>query len=101
MQVFLKEPRVEFTSSAAERAIRLGSCARSFFMFLNNQDSDHAFCDYLTIANTCILNKVSINDYLLWLVANIKLRINQRAQKNQGTQLTLLCQIKYKKAILL
>lgn len=85
MQVFLKEPRVELTSSAAERAIRLGACARSTFMFVNNQDSANAFCDYLTIINTCNLNNVSPSDYLLWLVANMKLRMHNKICKGYAT----------------
>ena len=38
-------------------------------------DGAHAFADYLTIANTCIMNGVNIPDYLIWLIANFKVRM--------------------------
>lgn len=88
MQVFLNEPKVELSSSAAERCIRLGACARKSFMFLNTMDSAHAFCDYMTIANTCLLNNVSIKDYILWLVANIKLKLFERQKSSKGDPTT-------------
>lgn len=47
-------------------------------MFLQSEDGGHAFADYQTIVNTCILNGVTVEPYMMWVVANIKLRMNEQ-----------------------
>ena len=47
-------------------------------MFLQSEDGGHAFADYQTIVNTCILNGVPVEPYMMWVVANIKLRMNEQ-----------------------
>lgn len=47
-------------------------------MFIQSEDGAHAFADYQTIVNTCNLNKVPVQPYLMWLCANIKLRLTER-----------------------
>ena len=78
LREFVDKPHIELSSSAAERAIRLGACARHSFQFLNHPDSAQAFADHLTIANTCTMNNVSFTQYTLWLMANIRYRIVQK-----------------------
>ncbi|WP_113746121.1 IS66 family transposase [Anaerobiospirillum thomasii] len=78
LREFVDKPHIELSPSAAERAIRLGACARHSFQFLNHPDSAQAFADHLTIANTCTMNNVSFTQYTLWLMANIRYRIVQK-----------------------
>lgn len=58
LRVFTLFPDVELSSSAAERALKLGICTRHACMFIRSEDGAHAFADYQTIVNTCNLNKV-------------------------------------------
>lgn len=44
---------------------------------MHSEDGAHAFADFHTITNTCIQNRVSVQHYLVWLVANIKWRMNK------------------------
>lgn len=53
-------------------------------MFLQSEDGGHAFADYQTIVNTCILNGVPVEPYMMWLVANIKLRMNEQMRYGHG-----------------
>ena len=78
LREFIKSADIELTSSAAERSLKLGICSRHSFMFIQSEDGAKAFADYQTIVNTCILNRVSVQHYLLWLTANIKVRINMK-----------------------
>ena len=72
---FTYSPDVELSSSAAERALKLGICTRHACMFIQSEDGAHAFADYQTIVNTCNLNRVPVQPYLMWLTANIRLRL--------------------------
>lgn len=78
LREFTLSPDVELSSSAAERALKLGICTRHACMFIQSEDGAHAFADYQTIVNTCNLNKVPVQPYLIWLCANIKLRLTER-----------------------
>lgn len=78
LREFTLSPDVELSSSAAERALKLGICTRHACMFIQSEDGAHAFADYQTIVNTCNLNKVPVQPYLMWLCANIKLRLTER-----------------------
>ena len=75
LRKFSLSPVIELSQSGAERALRLGVCARRSFEFMESMDGAHAFADYLTIANTCIMNGVNIPNYLIWLIANFKVRM--------------------------
>lgn len=44
-------------------------------MFIQSEDGAHAFADYQPIVNTCNLNRVPVQPYLMWLTANIRLRL--------------------------
>ena len=78
LKEYTKSPDIELTSNTAERSLKLGICARKSFMFLQSEDGGHAFADYQTIVNTCILNGVPVEPYMMWVVANIKLRMNEQ-----------------------
>lgn len=75
LKEFTCYPDVELSSSAAERALKLGICTRHDCMFIQSEDGAHAFADYQTIVNTCNLNRVPVQPYLMWLTANIRLRL--------------------------
>jgi len=75
---------VELSSSAAERSLKLGICTRHSCMFLQSEDGAGAFADFQTIVNTCIANRVPVQPYLLWLVANMKLRMQQMQLQGHG-----------------
>ena len=75
LKEFTCSPDVELSSSAAERALKLGICTRHACMFIQSEDGAHAFADYQTIVNTCNLNRVPVQPYLMWLTANIRLRL--------------------------
>lgn len=75
LREFTASADVELSQSTAERSLKLGICARKSFMFLQSVDGGHAFADFQTIANTCAENGVPVQPYLLWLCANIKLRM--------------------------
>lgn len=66
---------------------------RHAFMFIQSEDGAHAFADYQTIVNTCNLNKVPVQPYLMWLCAKIKLRLTERLNDGTVIQTTLLCHI--------
>ena len=74
---FIESADIELTSNAAERSLKLGICSRNSFMFIHSEDGAHAFADYQTIINTCIQNRVPVQHYLVWLVANMKWRMNK------------------------
>ena len=82
LKAFTKSADVELTSSAAERSLKLGICLRHACMFMHSEDGAHAFADFQTIINTCILNRVPVQHYLVWLVANMKWRMNKL--RNEG-----------------
>ena len=75
LREFTASADVELSQSTAERSLKLGICARKSFMFIQSVDGGHAFADFQTIANTCAENGVPVQPYLLWLCANIKLRM--------------------------
>lgn len=75
---FLESTDIELTSSKAERQLKLGIIARKSFNWLSSEDGAHAFADYQTIINSCILNEVPAQHYMEWLVANIKWRMNKK-----------------------
>ncbi|MGN0903355.1 MAG: transposase [Succinivibrio sp.] len=76
LKKFTESADIELSSNAAERALKSGIMARKSFMFLQSEDGGHAFACYQTIVNTCALNGVPVQPYLIWLVANIKKRIS-------------------------
>ena len=71
----LKSAEIELCQSSCERALKLGICARKNCYFLDSEDGAHAFADYMTVAQTCALNRVPMTQYLLWLIANVKVRL--------------------------
>ncbi len=75
LKEFTLSTDVELSSSAAERALKLGICTRHACMFIQSEDGAHAFADYQTIVNTFNLNRVPVQPYLIWLTANIRLRL--------------------------
>lgn len=81
LREFVGDAHVELSQSAAERAIRSIVCSKqNGFEFIDSVDGAHAFSYFMTISNTCMLNKVPVREYMLWLVANIKLRLNKYAE---------------------
>ena len=58
-------------------------------MFLSSEDGGHAFADYQTIVNTCILNRVPPLSYIIWLVANIKYRMQLLEREGRGCAMVL------------
>lgn len=71
----IEHPEVELSTNNVERSLRLGCCARHNMQFLDTTAGLHAFTDCLTIASTCIRNNLSLEEYLLWYWANIKVRM--------------------------
>lgn len=53
-------------------------------MTIASEDGGHAFADYQIIVNTCILNRVPVLSYIIWLVANIKYRMQLLEQEGRG-----------------
>ncbi len=83
LKQFISDPTVELSQSAAERAIRsVVCCKQNGFEFIDSVDGAHAFSDFMTITNTCMLNKVPVKEYMLWLVANIKFRLKKYAESH-------------------
>lgn len=75
---FIESTDIELTSSKAERQLKLGIIARKSLNWLSSEDGAHAFADYQTIINSCILNEVPAQHYMEWLVAIIKWRMNKK-----------------------
>lgn len=88
---FTESADIELTSNAAERSLKLGICTRNNCMFIHSVDGAHAFADYQTITNTCNQNRVPVQHYLIWLVANMKWRINKMIMEghNNPTYFTM------------
>ena len=86
---FIESADIELSSSKAERSLKLGICARKSFMFLTSEDGGQAFADYQTIINTCILNRVPPLSYIIWLVANIKYRMQLLEREGRGCAMGL------------
>ena len=82
LKEFITSPDIELTSSAAERALKLGICTRHACMFIQSEDGAQAFADYQTIVNTCNLNRVPVQHYMMWLTANIRQRLLK--MQNEG-----------------
>lgn len=74
---FIDNPEVELSESVCERVLRHGVLAKKAFYILRSTDGAEAFCDFLTIYNTCQLNKVSYLDYVSWLQANMNHRMSK------------------------
>lgn len=81
LRSFLKRPAIELSQSAAERGLKAAIAVRVNCQKLQSEDGANAFADYLTIAETCNLNGVPVNSYLLWLTANLKLRLYNSKQE--------------------
>jgi len=74
---FTESADIELSSNAAERSLKIGILTRRACMAINSEDGAHAFADYQCIINTCILNRVPVQHYMVWLIANIKWRMNK------------------------
>lgn len=61
-------------NQAAERAVKNPARLRRGILFLNCSDSVHSYEDFASLAETCRMNGVVFMDYLLWVMANVKLR---------------------------
>lgn len=77
LREFVTNPRIDLSSNAVERSLRLGVCAKKSFEFLDSMDGAHSFCNYMTIVNTCMQNNVPVRNYFMWLIMNMKYRISQ------------------------
>lgn len=75
LRVFLTDPSIELTQSSCERALKAAISVRRNCQKLQSEDGAHAFADFMTIAETCNQNSVPVQNYLVWLVANIKKRL--------------------------
>ena len=80
---FLQEPSIELSQSSCERALKAAITLRNNCQKLQSEDGAHAFADFMTISETCNQNSVPVQNYLIWLVANIRLRLyNYSLQHN-------------------
>jgi len=86
---FTESADIELSTSKAERSLKLGICSRKAFMTIASEDGGHAFADYQTIVNTCILNRVPVLSYIIWLVANIKYRMQLLEREGRGCAMGL------------
>ena len=77
LREFINNPRIDLSSNAVERSLRLGVCAKKVFEFLDSVDGAKAYCDYMTLVNTCLQNNVPVRSYFLWLVSNLKYRMSK------------------------
>ena len=77
LREFITNPRIDLRSNAVERSLRLGVCAKKVFEFLDSVDGAKAYCDYMTLVNTCLQNNVPVRSYFLWLVSNLKYRMSK------------------------
>ena len=78
LRLFVNDPTVELSQSAAERIMRTVVCSKqNGFEFIDSADGANSFTDMMSVINTCMLNRVPVREYLLWLVANIRLRLNK------------------------
>ena len=82
LKKFVESSEIELSQSACERALKLGICEKKSFMFIDSVDGANSFANYQTVINTCNLNNVPVQHYLLWLVANIKYRMHK--MQNEG-----------------
>lgn len=80
---FAKSDHIPFTNTASERAIKDPAQHRRGFLFIDSLDSGMAYADLMTLVETCKKNKLNPHDYLLWLVCNIKLRVEQYRIKHK------------------
>lgn len=69
---FIESPTIELTQSSCERSIKDLISVRRNSQKLQSEDGAAALADFMTIAHTCALNHVSVQQYILWVVANIK-----------------------------
>lgn len=77
LREFINNPRIDLSSNAVERSLRLGVCAKKVFEFLDSTDGANSFCNYMSVVNTCMQNNVPVRSYFLWLVTNMKYRMSQ------------------------
>ncbi len=69
---FIESPTIELTQSSVERSIKDIISLRRNAQKLQSEDGAAALADFMSIAHTCALNHVSVQQYILWVVANIK-----------------------------
>ena len=74
---FIESPSVELSQSSCERAIKEVISVRRNAQKLQSIDGANALADFMSIAHTCALNHVSVQQYILWLTANIKHQLYQ------------------------
>lgn len=84
LRTCIDAPDVELNQSICERALRPGVIASRSFYLLRSRDGGEAFADYLGVFNTCRANGVSYFDYSMWLIANVKYRMIERAVNGQA-----------------
>lgn len=68
---------IPIASRDAEQGVRNPARLRRGILFLNSSDSVRSYEDFASLAETCRMNGVVFSDYLLWVVENVKLRIEQ------------------------
>ena len=74
----INDTHIELTSSGVERVHRLPIGIIRNSEFLASKTDMYAFADYSSVVNTCMLNGVSVTDYFLWLVSNVKYSITEK-----------------------
>ena len=81
LRAFLDEPGLPLSNNMSELALRNCSMLADQ-RILQTADGACAYADLMTLCGTCRMNGVDFEDYLAWLVAGIKLRLEvSRAQR--------------------
>ena len=71
---FLDEPGLPLSNNLSERSLR-GCSMLADERILQTADGACAYSDLMTLCGTCRMNGVDFEDYLAWLIAGIKLRL--------------------------
>ena len=72
---FLNNGDIECTNNYAELVIRPCTRHRSNMEFLASDDGYRCYADLMTLIMTCLINKCNPYNYLHWVFANMKMRI--------------------------
>ena len=93
LHAFLHCGDMECSNNRAERMLRPGRCHSNMMEFLSTKSGFMAFAVIMTIFMTCKVNKINPYEYIHWVFANVKIRLEDyrlEISKLTGTTAQLL-----------
>ena len=75
LKEFVNDSAIPISTNLCEQVHRLPITSHRCSEFLVSETGMHAFADYCSAINTCLLNNIAVSDYFFWLILNVKQRL--------------------------